>query len=113
MLSSAHRLLVYRTPIGNLRWYLVKFRPARRRIIAAVNAIYIATFAVCRVYLIYYILALYGAYMGESALQTFKKRLRRPCRIGTSALAVANTVWLLRELGKSMARYGLTAGQGK
>ena len=60
-------------------------------------AMYLATYAVFRVYLLYWILEVFGAHIGCTATQTFKQ-LRLPCQVGTATIGLNNAIWLLRGL---------------
>ena len=93
------------TPILNLRWYLVHLQPHRRKAIALVNTAYLCMFAVCRIYLIYYILEVYGSYTRESAFQTFRKRLLLPCQVGTGLIAITNVTWWVMGVRNLLVRY--------
>ena len=63
--------------IGTLPRYLVNFRPGYKQAIMAATVAYLGMYGLCRVYLIYYILRIFGAQQGRSALQAFA-RLRVP-----------------------------------
>lgn len=104
---------VGRTPLLNLRWYLINFQPGRRRALEAVNAAFLVVFPVCRIYLIYYVVRLYGSYYGESAVQTFRKRLMLPCQLGTGSLALMNTFWWLTAARRTARRLGRSFGTVK
>jgi hypothetical protein len=92
---------------GTVRWFLLNFRPDLKQIIRVVILVYLVSFAVFRVGLVYYILKVFGEQLHISALDAFL-RLRLPCKLGMSSLAVVNTFWLisatrsflLRELGR-------------
>lgn len=79
----------------------------------AVNAAFLVVFPVCRIYLIWYVLELYGTYYGESAVETFKKRLLLPCRWGTGSLAVMNMLWWITAVRKTVRRGSWFVGREK
>ena len=78
---------------GTARWFLRNFQPHRKRLIEAMTMIYLASFAVCRVYLIYWILEVFAK---QQAIPTWTAmmRLRGSCMIGTGTIAAVNTAWL-------------------
>lgn len=92
------------TPVGTLHWYLYNFRRSWRLTILAVNTTYLATYGLCRVYLVYWILHVFGFHTGHSAIETFR-RLRLPCQMGTSAIGITNTIWLILSLRQFKRRY--------
>lgn len=98
------------SPIGTVRWYLVNFRPAYRRAIMASTVAYLAMYGICRVYLIHYILGMFGAQQGHSALQAFA-RLRVPCKIGTGTMGAVNMAWLIVGISRFLTR-DLGVGHG-
>lgn len=65
---------------------------------------YIITYGVSRVYLIYWILRVFGSWTGRSAVSAFLD-LPLQCRLGTGAIGVANTLWLLTAARKFLKRY--------
>jgi hypothetical protein len=79
---------------GTLRWFLVNFRPDLKQAIRAVMVLYLTTFAIFRVGLIYHILRVFGEQLHITALEAFM-RLRLPCQFGMSSLAVVNSFWLI------------------
>ena len=81
------------SPVQTVRWYLVNFRPQQRVAIALATVSYLMTYATCRVYLVYYVLKLFGAQRGHSALQTFV-RLKWQCQLGSGGMALVNSLWL-------------------
>jgi hypothetical protein len=91
------------SPVGTIRWFLVNFRPDYRRAIMAATVAYLATYGLCRVYLIYYILRIVGAQRGHSAIQAFT-RLRTPCKLGTGAIGVVNSAWLITGISRFLTR---------
>lgn len=81
------------TPILNLRWYLRTFAPQRKAAILMADGALVASFFTARVWLVWKILAVYGAHHGWNALEAYIKGLRTPCKIGTGALWAANMGW--------------------
>lgn len=81
------------TPILNLRWYLRTFAPRRRVAILLADGGFVVSFFMARVWLVWKILAVYGAHHGWGALEAYKLGLRTPCKIGTGALWTANMGW--------------------
>ena len=81
------------TPILNLRWYLRTFAPQRRAAILSADWAFVLSFFTARVWLVWKILAVYGAHHGWSALEAYKIGLRMPCKLGTGALWTANMGW--------------------
>lgn len=100
------------TPMGTLHWFLVKFHPSRRLSIRVTHGLYLATYAVFRVYLMYGILKIYGAWSGWSAFEAFT-HLRWQCQLGTGTIGVANTVWLLIGIKKFIRRFIASAKDSK
>ncbi|KAK9321350.1 hypothetical protein V1517DRAFT_176115 [Lipomyces orientalis] len=92
------------TPIGTLHWYLVNFQPLRRRAILVANFIYLTIYAVFRVYLVYWVVDVFGSWTGHSAIEAFR-RLPLPCRMGTGTIGMANSIWLIMGVRKFMRRY--------
>ena len=81
------------TPILNLRWYLRTHASQSKAAILMVDGAFVASFFTARVWLVWKILAVYGAHHGWSALEAFNKGLRTPCKLGTGALWMANMGW--------------------
>lgn len=96
--------MVTRTPIGTLHWYLVKFRPSHRASIFITHTLYLATYALARVYLIYGIVRVYGAWLNLSTAEAFL-HLRWHCQLGTSVIGGSNASWLLGGLRKFVRKY--------
>lgn len=65
---------------------------------------YLAMYGLCRVYIVYWILRIYGLWTGDSAIAAFT-RLPRPCKIGLSTIAGANTAWWIMGIRKFMRRH--------
>jgi hypothetical protein len=93
------------TPIGALHWYLVNFRPSAKKAIFRTNLAYLIMYALCRVYLPVWILEMYGKQTGHGVLEVWK-RLRMPCKLGMSGLAIVNALWLGMACKKFWRRYG-------
>ncbi|KAJ8098890.1 hypothetical protein POJ06DRAFT_258262 [Lipomyces tetrasporus] len=100
------------TPIGTTHWYLVNFQPLRRRAILLANFLYLTVYAVFRVYLVYWILDVFGSWTGHSAIEAFR-RLPLPCRMGTGTIGAANSIWLIMGVRKFMRRYTSRARASK
>lgn len=81
------------TPVLNLRWYLRSFYPQMKRAILGADLAFVASFFTARVWLVWKILAVYGAHHGWSAWEAYSKALRIPCKVGTGALWAANMGW--------------------
>lgn len=92
------------SPFGTLRWFLVNFRPDARWGILLTTVAYLVMFGLCRVYLVYYILATFGAQKGRGALEAFV-RLKWHCQLGTGAMGVVNTAWLVMGVSNFARRY--------
>lgn len=92
------------SPFGTLRWFLVNFKPDARRTIMVITAAYLGIYGLCRVYLVYYILNVFGAQKGRDALETFAK-LKWHCQLGTGAMAVVNTAWFIMGVSNFAKRY--------
>ena len=92
------------SPFGTLRWFLVNFGPDARRLILVTTVAYLATYGLCRVYLIYYILETFGAQKGRSAVEAFM-RLKWHCQLGTGAMGLVNTAWFIMGLSRFTRRY--------
>lgn len=91
------------SPFGTVRWYLINFRPKYRRAIATATIAYLCTYAVCRVYLIYHVLSIFGSQQRLSAFESFRK-LRLPCKAGTATMAIVNSAWFLMALKNFIKR---------
>jgi len=91
------------SPFGTVRWYLINFRPTNRRATATATIGYLCTYGVCRVYLIYYILKIFGSQQRLSAFESFWK-LRLPCKAGTATMAIVNSAWFLMAVKNFIAR---------
>jgi len=92
------------TPAGTLHWYLVNFRPEKKSAIMGANVAYLLAYAAFRVYLIYWILRVFGEQTGESAFGAYR-RLRLSCQMGTATIGVTNSVWLMMSMKKFVRRY--------
>jgi len=92
------------SPWGTLRSFLVTFKPDARRAIMITTVVYLTIFGTCRVYLVYYILNVFGAQKGRNAFEAFVK-LRWHCQFGTGAIAVVNTAWLILGVSNFAKRY--------
>ena len=92
------------SPYGTLRWFLVNFKPDERRMIITTTVAYLAIYGLCRVYLVYYILNVFGAQKGRNALEAFVK-LKWHCQLGTGAMAVVNTAWFIMGVSNFAKRY--------
>lgn len=90
--------------MGTLYWFLTKFRPSYRASICTTFGLYLVHYALARVYLLYYILKLYGAWVGKSAFGAFAQ-LPLQCKVGTGVIGAANTVWLLIGMRKFARKY--------
>lgn len=95
------------TPLLNLRWYLRRFAPQRRAAIVLADWAFVLGFFTARVWLVWKILAVYGAHHGWSALEAYKTGLRVPCKLGTGALWAANMGWwtilVMNTMGRARA----------
>ena len=92
------------SPFGTLRWFLVNFKPDARRMIMITTLVYLGTYGLCRVYLVYYILSVFGAQKGRNAVEAFAK-LKWHCQLGTGAMALTNTAWLIMGVSTFVKRY--------
>ena len=110
IIVALHLMNVSSVP-GTVRWFLRNFHTHRKRLIHSTTVVYLAAFATFRVYLIYWILDVFGKQQGVSAW-TAMRGLRTPCMIGTGTIAVVNSAWLvygvrnfaLRILGERRAK---------
>ena len=95
------------TPILNLRWYLRTFAPQRRAAILLADWAFVLSFFTARVWLVWKILAVYGAHHGWNAFEAYKTGLRMPCKLGTGALWTANVGWwtilVMNTMGRARA----------
>ena len=95
------------TPILNLRWYLRTFAPQRRAAILLADCAFVLGFFTARVWLVWKILAVYGAHHGWNAFEAYKTGLRVPCKLGTGALWTANMGWwtilVMNTIGRARA----------
>jgi hypothetical protein len=92
------------SPFGTLRWFLVSFRPDARRLILVTTVTYLTMYGLCRVYLIYYILKIFGAQKGRNAVEAFM-RLKWHCQLGTGVMGLVNTAWFTMGLSNFTRRY--------
>lgn len=92
------------SPCGTLRWFLVNFKPDAGKMIMITTVAYLQIYGLCRVYLIYYILQVFGAQKGRNALEAFVK-LKWHCQLGVGAMAVTNTTWLIMGISNFAKRY--------
>lgn len=90
--------------MGTLHWFLARFHPSKRASICITYGLYLLHYAIARVYLLYYIVRLYGAWIGKSAFETFAG-LPLPCQIGTGVIGATNTIWLLLGMRKFARKY--------
>ena len=79
---------------GTLRWFLINFSPKSRQLILLLTVMYLATFAVCRVYLVVWIIQVYGRQRGLP-VWTAIIGLPPPCKMGTTTIFAVNSIWLL------------------
>lgn len=92
------------SPCGTLRWFLVNFKPDARRLIAITTVAYLTLYGLCRVYLVHYILNVFGAQKGRNAFEAFVK-LKWHCQFGVGAMAVVNIAWLVMGISNFANRY--------
>ena len=81
------------TPILNLRWYLRNFARQKRKAVQLADGAFVVAFFMARVWLVWKILADYGAFHGWGAWEAYRYGLRVPCKLGTGALFGANVGW--------------------
>lgn len=98
------------TPVLNLRWYLRFFAKGKRKAILLVDAAFVGAFFMARVWLVWKILADYGAFHGWSAWEAYRYGLRGPCKLGTGALLGANVGWWTVLVTNVMGRTRFTLG---
>jgi hypothetical protein len=92
------------SPFGTVRWFLVNFRHGATRGIMLTTVGYLVAFGLCRVYLVYYILEMFGKQKGRSALEAFAG-LKWHCQLGTGAMGVVNTGWFFMGVERFVRRY--------
>ncbi len=92
------------TPIGTLYWYLAKFQPKRRRLIALTHAVYLGTYALFRVYLMYWAHHLYALSIGKPMWQAYAGTPAL-CRLGVATISTTNTAWLAMGVKKFVAKH--------
>lgn len=92
------------TPIGTIHWLMAKFRPAWRSAIFLSHGLYLAVYALARVYLLYWILDVFGAWSGQSAMQALIN-LKWQCQLGVGLIGTTNTAWLLMGIRKFIRKY--------
>lgn len=88
---------------GTVRWFLINFRPSRGRLIAITTAMYFASFAIFRVYVVLWVVWVYGKQCGYSTW-TAVKVLRLPCKVGTGTMLLVNSLWLIDGIRKLTRR---------
>ena len=98
------------TPVLNLRWYLRHFAKQKRKAILLVDAVFVVAFFVARVWLVWKILADYGAFHGWSAWEAYRYGLRVPCKLGTGALLGTNVGWWTVLVTNVLGRTRFTLG---
>ena len=103
LIIAAMLLMNASSPFGTLRWFLINFRPDLMRSIKLLTIAYLVAFGTFRVGLVYYILRIFGRQMDISVWETYQ-RLRVPCKIGTSSLALMNTAWLINSVRSFLVR---------
>ena len=81
------------TPVLNIRWYLRNFARQKRKAVLLADGAFVVAFFMARVWLVWKILADYGAFHGWSAWEAYRYGLRVPCKLGTGALFGANVGW--------------------
>lgn len=98
------------TPVLNLRWYLRHFAKQKRKAILLADAAFVVAFFMARLWLVWKILADYGAFHGWSAWEAYSYGLRVPCKLGTGALLGANVGWWTVLVTNVMGRTRFTLG---
>ncbi len=98
------------TPVLNLRWYLRNFAKQKKMTVLLADAAFLVAFFMARVWLVWKILADYGAFHGWSAWEAYRYGLRVPCKLGTGALFGANVGWWTVLVTNVMGRTRFTLG---
>ena len=98
------------TPVLNLRWYLRLFAKQERKAVLLADTAFVVAFFMARVWLVWKILADYGAFHGWSAWEAYRYGLRVPCKLGTGALLGANVGWWTVLVTNVMGRTRFTLG---
>ena len=98
------------TPVLNLRWYLRNFAKTKRKAILFADAAFVVAFFMARVWLVWKILADYGAFHGWGAWEAYRYGLRVPCKLGTGALLGANVGWWIVLVMNVVGRTRFTLG---
>ena len=92
---------------GTLRWFLVNFAPGRTRSIRAVTAVYLASYGVARVGLLWWVLRVFGRERGVGVVEAWG-RLRWQCRMGMGMMGAVNAGWwvsgVVRFVGREIGR---------
>ena len=79
---------------GTVRWFMINFYPDRGSLILLLTIAYLVAFAVCRLYVVYWILEIFSSQEGSSIWQALVN-LRVPCKIGTFSIVLVNAAWLV------------------
>ena len=98
------------TPVLNLRWYLRNFARQKRKAVLLADVAFVVAFFMARVWLVWKILADYGAFHGWGAWEAYRYGLRVPCKLGTGALFGANVGWWTVLVTNVMGRTRFTLG---
>ena len=98
------------TPVLNLRWYLRNFARQERKAVLLADVAFVVAFFMARVWLVWKILADYGAFHGWGAWEAYRYGLRVPCKLGTGALFGANVGWWNVLVTNVMGRTRFTLG---
>lgn len=88
---------------GTIRWFLINRAPERKTLIAVMTVLYLSCFAIFRVYLLYYLIYIFGQQMDTSTWNAMGK-LRLPCKIGTMTISSVNMLWLLNGIRNFIKR---------
>jgi hypothetical protein len=92
------------TPVGTGNWFVTNFCPGWKRVVRVLSAAYLVVYAVVRVGILWWVLGVFGAQMGLTAWRAYAG-LRVPCMLGTTAMGMANALWLAMGLRTWARRY--------
>jgi TLC domain len=88
---------------GTIRWFLIQRSPGRKSLIANMTILYLASFAIVRIGLFYFIIYVFGMQQGISTWRAVGK-MRIPCRIGIGTILLVNTAWLTQGIRSAIRR---------
>ena len=96
---------------GTLRWFLLNFSPGRKLTLKLVTVAYLASYGVCRVGLLWWVVRVFGRERGVGVVEAWG-RLRWQCRAGMGTMVAVNLGWWVNGVGRFVGRE-MGRGRGK